>query len=73
MAYMADTADIPAQYATLSQCRTPKDSTAFVGLVVDGVLDETVLAAKVDELFERWPLLKGRLLTNVSLNRYYVP
>jgi hypothetical protein len=43
-----------------------KDFTVFVGLVVNGILDVSVLEAVAQELVYQWPILGGTLIRTVS-------
>jgi hypothetical protein len=44
-----------------------KESTIYVGLVVDAVLSSAILRAKTTELVTAWPLLGGRIIRRVGL------
>jgi ribulose-5-phosphate 4-epimerase/fuculose-1-phosphate aldolase len=47
-----------------------KHGTIYVGLVLDAVLNSTILSEKAAELVLAWPILGGKLLKQASLTPY---
>jgi hypothetical protein len=54
---------VTQKYSILSPFSLSKDITSYVGLIVDGILDENILKEKACELAARSSILGGELVT----------
>jgi hypothetical protein len=60
-----------SKYACKSVSSIGSYSTIYTGLVVDAVLDSSILEGKLTELVGLWPILGGDLIKDVSSFPHY--